>query len=618
MTRVDFWRSLWRNTPLRGGLGRRILLWFLVLSLVPLFLSNSVGYVVSRGIIENQIERYLGALADVQARQVATEVERHHLFLDGIVASGRSLFRTIPTAASAVQASRMREPSVTTLGAHLDHELEELRSLTELFVIDTSGIVIAATDSNRLGQDWSPRKLFRRGRVEYFFETDWDEQKGDAVPLYRLAVPIRDEGGRVRGVLGGSVGFEALQAFLRHPEHPVIDVHAFIVDHLGLPVFISHPHIPVDYRQPFPSPLVNQPPGSVARYINYEGVDVIGTSMAVSGVPWLYISEVSVASALGQLRGLALLAAGLESMFALLLVAVVWTVARSIVAPLRRLVVAAERIRTGDLDVAVGIERDDELGDLGRTFNQMSSELHSSALEIQELHEKEMRRAAQLASVGELASGIAHEIKNPLIGVASGVDLLSKRVDEDPKSAALLGQMHTQIRRIEAALQDLLSYASPKEPLLTWSEPRHLVEKLVTLVRPQADAAGVRIEEHHAEPLPTIRVDPELLTQALVNLALNAIQAMEPGGVLRISVDASDDNVDISISDTGKGIAADQIERIYRPFYTTKHQGTGLGLAITRAIVERHGGHIMAESESGEGSTFTLVIPATQQEALVK
>jgi signal transduction histidine kinase len=589
-------------------------MWFLVLSLVPLLVSNSVGYGVSRRIIEGQIERYLRALAEIQAQQVATEIERHQLFLEGITVSGRPLSRTIPAAASAVQAGRIQEPPVTTLGAHLDHELEELRTLTELFVIDTTGTLIAATDGNRLGQDWSLSKLFRRGRVEHFFEADWDDRNGSVVPLYRLAVPIRDEGNGVRGVLGGSVGFEALQSFLRHPEHPVIDVHAFIVDHLGLPVFISHPHIPIDYRQPFPSPLIDQPPGSVTRYVNYEGVDVVGTSVAVSGVPWLYISEVSVASALGQLRGLALLAAGLESVFALLLVAIVWTVARSIVAPLRRLVVAAERIRSGDLDVAVGIERDDELGDLGQTFNQMSSELRSSALEIQELHEKEMRRAAQLASVGELASGIAHEIKNPLVGVASGVDLLAKRIGVEPKATALLDQIHAQIHRIESAIHDLLSYASPKEPLLAWTEPKQLVEKLVALVRPQADAAGVRVIERHAEQLPTMRVDPELLTQALVNLALNAIQAMEPGGVLRISVELIDDNVGFSLSDTGKGIPPDELQRIYRPFYTTKHQGTGLGLAITRAIVERHGGHIMAESDLGAGSTFTLVIPATMRE----
>jgi signal transduction histidine kinase len=501
--------------------------------------------------------------------------------------------------------------------AHLEHELEELSSLTELFVMDTTGSVIAATNSRRLQQDWSLSDLFRRGRVEHYFEADWDERNGRVVPLYRLAVPIHDERQRLAGVLGGIVGFDTLRAFLRLPEHPVMDVHAFIVDNLGLPVFISHPHVPVDYRQPFPSPLVDQAPGSVARYVNYEGVEVIGISVAVSGVPWLHISEVSVASALGQLRGLALLAATLESVFALLLVATVWTVARSIVAPLRRLVMAAERIRRGDLDVEVGIDRDDELGDLGRTFNQMSRELRASALEIQELYGQELRRAAQLASVGELASGIAHEIKNPLIGVASGVDLLSKRIAADPQSAVLLEQIHTQIRRIELAIQDLLSYATPKDPLFTWTDPKQLVDRLVSLVRPQADAAGVRITEGSAGVLPTIRVDPELITQALVNLALNAIQAMESGGTLQISVETEDGSVRFSISDTGKGIAPDELERIFRPFYTTKHQGTGLGLAITRTIVERHGGYITAKSELDTGSTFTLVIPAEPEEALV-
>jgi signal transduction histidine kinase len=618
LSRDSGWRSLWWKTLLRGGLGRRILLWFLVLSLVPLLVSNSVGYGVSRGIIERQIQRYLRALAEIQAQQVATEVERHQLYLDGITVGSRPLFQEVSSAAAALRTGERQERSIRALQAHLDHELTELRSLTELFVIDTTGTVIAATNISRREQDWSLSQLFRRGRVEHFFEADWATQNGEVVPVYRLAVPIRDEQQRLTGVLAGTVSFETLQAFLRLAEHPVVDVHAFIVDHLGRPVFLSHPHLPVDYRQPLASPLVDQTPGSVARYVNYEGIEVIGTSTAIADLPWLYISEVSVASALGQLRGLALLAAALESIFALLLVAIVWLVARSIVAPLRRLVVAAERIRKGDLGVEVEIQRDDELGDLGRTFNQMSGELRASAFEIQELHEEELRRAALLASVGELASGIAHEIKNPLVGVASGVDLLSRQVGTDPKAAALLDQMNAQIRRIESALQDLLSYASPKQPLFTWTDPKQLVERFIALVRPQADAARVQIIERHAEALPSIRVDHELLTQALVNLALNAIQAMEPGGVLKISTESVDSSVRFSISDTGNGIAPDELDRIYRPFYTTKHQGTGLGLAITRGIVERHGGQMKTASKPGDGSTFTLVIPAKPQEALVR
>ncbi len=617
MTGDRSWRSLWKRAPLWSGLGRRILLWFLVLSLVPLFVSNSVGYVVSRGIIDRQIRRYLRALAEVQAQQVTAEVQRHQVLLEGIAAGNRTLFQGIPSATASLQTGGREETSLTEIRAHLAHELEELRSLAELFVIDTAGLVIAATISGRHGQDWSGTELFRRGRVERYFAAERDMWGRHSEPLYRLAVPIRDEQQRLSGVLGGSVSFDGLRTFLRLPEHPAVDVHAFIVDRLGYPVFFSHLHTPFDFERSLPSPLIDQPPGSMARYVNYEGVEVVGTSVEVPDLPWMFISEVSVASALGELRGLALLAAAVESVFVLLLVAVVWTVARSIVTPLRRLVGAAERIREGDLGVEVEIERDDELGHLGHTFNQMSSELQASTHQIEELHEQEMRRAAQLASVGELASGIAHEIKNPLVGLASGVDLLSKQLGEDPKSAAVLDLIYAQVRRIESAIQDLLSYASPKEPLLTWTDPKLLVEKLVALVRHQADAAEVRIEQQIADSVPTIRVDPELLSQALVNLALNAIQAMGPGGVLQASLEATDNAVLFSISDTGAGIYPDDVDRIYRPFYTTKHQGTGLGLAITREIVERHGGRIEIESRPGEGSTFTLVIPAKPQEALV-
>jgi signal transduction histidine kinase len=119
----------------------------------------------------------------------------------------------------------------------------------------------------------------------------------------------------------------------------------------------------------------------------------------------------------------------------------------------------------------------------------------------------------------------------------------------------------------------------------------------------------VRIEHPPSDALPRLRLDAELMTQALVNLTLNGIQAMRPGGVLTITTWHEDRTVRISVSDTGEGVPADRQDAIFRPFFTTKHRGTGLGLAITRGIVERHGGRLAVESEPGVGSTFTLVLP---------
>jgi signal transduction histidine kinase len=588
--------------------------WFLVLSLVPLFLSNSVGYVVTSRIINGQIERYLLTLTEIEAQQVATEVERHQLYLDAVVAGNLFLAEIVPLAAAAVRAGRSDAASVAGLHEHLENKLTELQPLSELFVLDTEGTVIASTDSGRLGADWSRSELFRVGRESRFFSDDIEALGGLVGPVYRLAIPILEGAGEPVGLLAASVGFERVQDFLRIPSHVASEIHTFLVDREGHPLYASHLQAGLDFGQALPTPLLDSPPGRVLRYINYEGVDVLGVSVTVPNRSWRYIGEASARSVFGQLRRLALLAAVLELVFALLLVTVVWLVARSIVVPLNRLVAAAERIRGGEFGIEVQIDRPDELGDLGRTFSQMSKELRESSRRIQELHDQEMRRAAQLASVGELASGMAHEIKNPLVGVASGLDLLGAEIGDNPRAERFLTLMRAQLQHIESAIHDLLSYARPAEPRLMWTRPALVVDRVATLVTPQAEAAGVRIERPIAVDAPEIMIDRELVIQALLNLALNGIQAMEPGGELGLTIGFENDEVLIATSDDGPGIPEEHIETILRPFYTTKHRGTGLGLAITRGIVERHGGRLEVESQVGEGSTFTLVFSVSQHE----
>jgi signal transduction histidine kinase len=598
--------------PLTGGLSRRILAWFLVLSLVPLFLSNTVGYQVTRRILESQVQRYLTAITEVEARFVATEVERHQRNLDAVVAGNADLAQAVAQAGAERRDAPADPRTAETLQLHLARLLPGIPPVTELFVLDTQGIVLAATLPGRVGADWSGTLLHQVGRRERFFSEDLEAVGGLVSPVYRLGTPLRDAGGTAVGVLAASIGFEGLEAFLRISPLLAGDIHTFVVDREGRPLFASHAHPGLEYAARLPSPLADAGNGATERYANYEGIEVMAASVPVPGRSWRYIAEAPVSSVLGQLHGLALLAAALEAGFALLLVAVVWLVARSIVAPLRRLVHAAERLRRGELGVEVRIDRPDELGELGRTFNQMSRELQASTQQIQELHDQEMRRAAQLASVGELASGIAHEIKNPLIGVTSGLGLLSKRVGEDPAVRNIVGQMHAQLQRIEAAIRDLLSYARPKAPRTMLTDPGRLIDRVVGLIRAQAEAAGVRVETRLAPEVPKIEIDLDLMTQTLINLALNGVQAMTPGGVLTISAARVGEKVRIGISDTGTGIPKDELEKVFRPFYTTKHEGTGLGLAISRGIIDRHGGTMEVTSEPGRGSTFTIAfgIPA--------
>jgi signal transduction histidine kinase len=611
-------RGIGRSLLAKGGLRRRILLWFLVLSLVPLFVSNAVGYLVTRRIIGEQVRRYLSALNEMQAGHVAHDIERHQLYLDAVLAGNNFILRNVPEASAELAAGRHEARAVVALHEHLDRKLAQMNPLSELLILDRAGVVVASTNHRLLGSDWAQRRVFRWGGRSAYFAEDREGGDNSDRPSYRLATPIQGAGGELVGVLVGTVELDKLHAFLRVPEHVAGDIHVFIVDQEGRPLFVSHEHQPIDYGAPLHSPLAISTGPSFERYVNYEGVEVLGTSSDVPGLPWRYISEVSVASAFGELRDLALLAGVLEAVFALLLVTIVWVVARSIVAPLRRLVTAAERIRAGELGVTVRIDRDDELGDLGRTFNQMSSGLERSAHEIQELHDQEMRRASQLATVGELASGVAHELKNPLVGALNGLDMVAQRLRKDPEADGILEKVGIQLQRIDSALRDLLSYARPKQPRLAPTDPAHLVDRVVSLVHPQAETAGVRIETQTDCPVPRIQVDPGQMTDALVNLSLNAIQAMRRGGLLTMSTDYTDESVRITVSDTGPGIEQDQLELIFRPFFTTKHRGTGLGLAITRGIIERHGGYIEVDTRPGEGSTFTLVFPVSRKEVALE
>ncbi len=607
--------KIFRSHPLRGGLGRRILVWFLILSLLPLFLSNSVGYGVSRKIIEEHVRQYLRALVQVQADHVAHQIEMNQMSLEAAVANSRFLPANIAATSAAVESGRMLDPAVVALQSYVDRKHDELSSVSELFVLDSSGIMIGGTRHERVGSDLSGTALHSSAMQGRFFVGDWEDEHGSTRSVFRFATPIRDDRGGVRGVLGATVEPDEQPEFIDLGRQMAGHVEAFILCSGGYPLFVSPPDVALDYSRRMPSPLVDLPPGSTARYVNYEGVDVIGISLPIKGVPWLYLAELPVSTAFGQLRGLRLLSAALEGVFALALVGIVWVVAGSIVSPLKLLVSAAERIRSGDLDTQVRVVSDDELGELSDTFNQMADGLRESAHEIQELHEQEMRRAAQLASVGELAAGIAHEIKNPLAGASSGIDMLEQELQGNPSSENLIRQVREQLRRIDSAIRDLLSYARPKQPRVGWAAPRQLVERAVTLVGPQAEAAGIRIEQNTAKVTRRVRVDPELFTQALVNLSLNAIQAMPAGGVLTFGIEPMEDEIRMTVSDTGSGIAESTMTEIFRPFFTTKHRGTGLGLAITRSIIERHGGRLEVESTSDHGSTFALVLSTVEEES---
>jgi len=614
MSDSDERRPAWKSLLKRGTLGRRILVWFLIVSLLPLLVSNTVGYAVSRRILADQLEHYLVSLAEVQAAHVAHELDRHRLTLETIVSGHRSFPDLLQAAVAAFRSGRPMEPVAAPLAALLQHELTENPAFDEFFVLGPGGYAVAATRDGRLETNWSDNRIFMASRAGPVYELEWENRGGNELPVFLVADPVLSEDGRRLGVFVAASHFENEGLFLHIP--PLLDgsVKTLLVAGDGRPLFVSHSRLPLDFANPLPSSLAVSQTGPPATYLNSENEEVLGASALVPGTNWRCIAEMPVELALGQLGDLRRMSTLLEGVFALLLVFVVWLVVRSIVLPLMRLVVGTERMREGALGVTVEVTGDDEIGQLARTFNQMSSEVERSAAEIKNLHDKEMLRASQLATVGELASGIAHEIKNPMAGISSGLDLLERESLHDHRVDDLLAQVRQQLRRMETAVGDLLRFARPREPQLVRVDPADVVDRALGLIGSQADATGVSVEYGRGEDPVTIMVDPEQLTQAIVNLGLNAIQAMAAGGRMSVALMRQDGDVRIVVADTGGGIPPEMVEEVFRPFVTTKHRGTGLGLPITRGIVERNGGRMEIDSELGRGSRFAVVFPVCQEE----
>jgi two-component system, NtrC family, sensor kinase len=280
-----------------------------------------------------------------------------------------------------------------------------------------------------------------------------------------------------------------------------------------------------------------------------------------------------------------------------------------VVRPVSRLAQAVRRTAAGDLDSRVPVERDDELGRLAQDFNVMAERLRAARREIERSHEENMERAERMASLGELAASLAHEVRNPLSGLSGAVQVLGEHFAGDPKRSEVVEEMGTQIQRLGKAVDDLLSFARPARPAPRLLDLNAAVGEVISLMSKHASRCRVAVSFKPTAANAHVFADAEQVRQVWVNLTLNAFQAMPAGGTLEVRVDASEAAVEVSFVDSGGGIPEELREKIFRPFFTTKHTGTGLGLAICDRIVRDHGGSIDVVSAPGEGSCFTVTLP---------
>jgi signal transduction histidine kinase len=274
------------------------------------------------------------------------------------------------------------------------------------------------------------------------------------------------------------------------------------------------------------------------------------------------------------------------------------------------------RVGEGDLHVQVSFaRRNDEIGDLGRNFNRMVDQLRDSRSEIEHLHQTQMSRAEHLATLGELATGLAHEIRNPLAGIAGVIEIITRDLPATSPARAVVGDVRLEIAQIDRIISDLLETARPRRPQIRPGDLNTTVEHAVMLARQQVLSKPIDIQLHKCADLPDVEHDSDQIHQVLLNLLINAVQSIDAEGMVRVDVLARDRDAEIIVSDSGRGIAPEHLPNIFRPFFTTKGNGTGLGLSLARRIVEDHDGHIEVHSALGKGTQFSVLIPVRRPAA---
>lgn len=302
-------------------------------------------------------------------------------------------------------------------------------------------------------------------------------------------------------------------------------------------------------------------------------------------------------------------------------IAVNMRLASGISSPLGALEMVTRRIAGGDFSETVSVEGSDEIASLQRSFNTMQEKLRdalkSLEMTVAQLRDKQNKlvEAEKLASIGILASGIAHEINNPLTSILTFSNLMLEQTPEGTSQREQLTMMAREAERARHIVRQLLGFAREtplKRVRMNINEPvREIVDSLVA----QGLFQDIELTVNLADDLPDVSADPVRIGQVIMNILLNAVHAIEPPGSITVSTRAAGGSVEVAVSDSGVGIPKEHLGRIFDPFFSTKplDQGTGLGLAVSYGIIKKHGGEIVVRSEPGKGSLFIVRVPVNEK-----
>ncbi len=616
------WGKGWKNS-----LRAKVSLLFLALTLVPLLIIGYVSHVYSEQLLIKMVVRQLENVAEDKVSLLTAWLEERRADISMVA-----------------ETSVVRSMDSIQMNPYLDLIREKYDVYRELIVISGAGELIAASPGNpaNLARAFDSRYEVR----ENFYVSDITHASDDKQSYFLIGAPVPAmDDNSFTGMVYGRVGTDKIiDSILKVSLGATGE--CYLVDREGR--FLAHkePHRilteNISQSESFRNIFEKNDP--VSAYLDYRGIEVLGTSLQVGDTKWYIVVEQDrdeAFAAAERLRGLLWLAFFLCIVSAFLFTTII---SSHIVAPIRKLSLYAARVAERKFDESLEkSERRDEIGILLDSVREMASRLRERHLQLElkvgqqeaELKETDLmlqktrlmaERSEKFAAMGRMGAAVAHEIRTPLTSIKLFLASVQEEISISAEFEEDFAIAMNQIGRIEGTINRFLDFAKPQDLVFAEIDLQSFLVNLLTMVRPQINRQECVLSVAIDELLPTVTGDRKLLGEALINVLVNALDALPVHGRLSVSAKLDSEVIDgreiscvrIDIADTGHGISADNMNKIFEPFFTTKTTGTGLGLPLVLTTVRNHGGVVRVTSNTGQGTVFSIFLPVAADTTLSK
>jgi two-component system, NtrC family, sensor kinase len=600
----------------KNTLQTKVMVLFLLLSLIPMLGVGIFSIKTAEKIVVAMVDSKLQNVADDKVRLLERWLSERSA--DLLVVANSSILRSM-------------DPDL--INPYLSLVRNHYQVYREIAVVASDGAV-ACGQQNDMAKDGE--KWHAAGNKVFMFGITL--QPEDKESVFRLATPIVEDN-FLKGTVCATVGTGLILEVILNVNLGETG-ECYLVDKDGN--FLAHkdPDKILKENIAQSDSFKNIFAASANRkiYLDYRGIEVLGAFRKVAGTDWHLVVEQDRQEAFNSADILKKYLFFMAAFSILSVSFLAFSISRTIVAPIRRLSTSANKIACGDFDQAAyemdGITRTDEIGSLYTTFRNMAIKIQQRQNDLEkkvdlkesELQETDMKlqksqmaaaRSVKLAALGRLGAGVTHEIRTPLTSIKLFLESVQSEIEISPEYEEDFSVAMQQIQRMETTINRFLDFAKPQELVFSSIEVEQLISDILVVIRPMANKQECVVDLRIIEKLAVIYGDKKILEEALINMLINSLEALDRKGKIDITakmaaLEMEGENqscVRIDIGDNGAGIAGEIVPNIFDPFFTTKAAGTGLGLSIVHSAIQRHGGRIRVKSLLGSGTVFTVFLP---------